>query len=311
MTPPHPTRAARLLPADPLAEVVGRVRQVPDRYREFRQDGHRAAGEHGISPALLGELGDVGLPSSSRDGVRYYDKIDLANVSLALRLPNARTLAMRGWANSLRAASTASAGSFEVEVRAHCPEPGHPGECAYVRSEALRSLAGYTPGATATTGRLHHRVARPSTDGRLPEALAGLVRPLSFHLLPEPLRADLGFLAETNLADCDLAALYLAREAGRLGLAARYSYGFFLAAPYSIVHAWTEVLDGGEWHAFDPHLLNLLGDWSLLDPQEWPPHRSIRSCMARVSDHHVWLTTHHGACAPMSLATRWVEATAA
>lgn len=224
-----------------------------------------------------------------------------------MRLPNARTLAMRGWANSLRATSGAAAGSFEVEVRAHCPQPGHPGECEYTRSEALRSLAGYTPAAASDTGQLRHRVARPMTEGRLPDALASLFRPLRFHLLPEPLRADLGFLAETNLADCDLAALYLTREAGRLGLAARYSYGFFLAAPYSIIHTWTEVLDGGEWHAFDPHLLNLLGDWSLLDPEEWPPHRSIGSCTARVSDHDVWLTTHHGACAPLSLATRRVE----
>ncbi|MER5352910.1 transglutaminase domain-containing protein [Kitasatospora sp. NPDC002551] len=284
---------------------------MPDRYREFRQDGRQAAREHGIGPALIEELGEAGLPSQVRDGVGYFDRVDLANIALALRLPNARTLAMRGWAKSLRTASGAAAGTFEVEVRAHCPQPGHPGECEYTRSEALRSLDGYTPAAVPTLGQLRHRATATESTGRLPEAVAGLLRPLHFHLLPEPLRADLGFLAETGLADCDLAALYLTREAGRLGLAARYGFGFFLAAPYSIIHAWTEVLDGGEWHAFDPHLLNLLGDWSLLDPEEWPSHRSIGSCTARVSNHHLWLTTHHGACAPLSLATHWAEADAA
>ncbi|MFD6530895.1 hypothetical protein [Streptomyces sp. NPDC060184] len=288
-----------------VAEAVDRLHRVPGRHREFVQDARRAAREHGISPALLNQLGDLGLPSQHVDGAHRYDRIDLANVALALRLPNARAMAMRGWANSLSVTAGTGSSFFEVEVEAHCPAPGHPGGCAYELSDALRSLEGYEPRDEVRSGTLRRRMPRPESAAP-PHAreLAELVRPLHYHLLPEALRADLGFLEETGLADCALAAAFLTREAGARGLDARYSNGIFLALPYSMTHTWMEVRDGDSWTALDPHLLHLLTDWSLLNPADWPPYRSIGGCTVRVAERDVWLVTHRGACAVLSLTTR-------
>lgn len=288
-----------------IASITERLRCIPDRYREFVQDEDWAAREHGISRLLLTELCDVGLPFKDKNDSRYFDRLDLANVALTLHLANARSMAMRGWANSLRATAKTPSTTFEVEIQANCPVPGHQGDCAYDLSGALRSLDGYVPGDAVTSGLLRRHVARPGPhQAAWAGELAGLVKSLHYYLLPEELRADLGFLAQTGLADCRLAAVFLTREAKKIGLEARYSFGLFLAVPYSIRHSWTEICDGETWTAFDPHLINLLIDWSLLDPAQWPSHRSIGGCTVRAAGHDVYLITHHGACALMSLSTK-------
>ncbi|MGW4420948.1 transglutaminase domain-containing protein [Streptosporangium sp. NPDC004631] len=293
----EPTEAA-------LSVVVDRVRRVPDRYREFVQDERRAAWEHQISRPLLGRLTDLGLPCAKTRGGWLYDRLDLTNTALNLRLPTARAMAMRGWANSLVAAARAASTVFEIHVEARCPSPGHSGECAYELSDTLRTLPGFTPDSEGHRCGLRRRIERPEPSHQegLRE-LAALARPLRYHLLPEDLRADLGFLAETGLADCGLAALFLTHEARNMGLASRCAFGFFIAVPYSMEHSWTEVRDGGTWTAIDPHLVNLLTDWSFLSPSLWPPHRSIGACTWRIADEDPNLITHHGAPTFLSLAT--------
>ncbi|MEW2085658.1 transglutaminase domain-containing protein [Streptomyces sp. NPDC005283] len=293
-----------------LLEVVERLWRVPDRHREFVQDAQRAAREHQIDAALLGQLTDLGLPSAGSASGRLYDRLDLTNAALALRLPNARALAMRSWAGSLNSSDTQVA--LEIEIGARCPSPGHAGPCSFDRSAALNAVPGYAPGPGTHDGVLRRRIDRQSHQC-LPELreLASLARPLQYHLLPMVLRADLGFLAETGLADCGLAALYLTQEALARGMRARSTFGFFLARPYSMEHTWTEVRSGGAWVAIDPHLVNLLTDWSFLDASHWPPHRSIDGCVLRVADEDPDLITHYGAPTLLTLTTRHISEGAA
>lgn len=289
-----------------LLEVVQRLRRVPDRHREFAQDAQRAAREHQIDAALLERLTALGLPSAGSASGRFYDRLDLTNAALALRLPSARALAMRSWAGSLNSSDAEVA--FEIEIEARCPSPGHAGPCSFERSETLHAMQGYTPGPGTHDGVLRRRIERPARQCQ-PELreLASLARPLQYHLLPLALRTDLGFLAETGLADCGLAALYLTREALARGMTARSAFGFFLARPYSMEHTWTEVRSGGAWVAIDPHLVNLLTDWAFLDASRWPLHRSIDGCVLRIADADPDLITHYGAPTLLTLTTRHIS----
>ncbi|TDC79218.1 transglutaminase domain-containing protein [Streptomyces hainanensis] len=283
---------------------MARIRQVPDRYREFVQTVRDAAWEHRLDHTLLERFTDLGLPCrGGPDGPRY-DRLDLANASLALRLPSARSMAMRGWANTLRATAGSAATTFEVEIRPRCPAPGHPGECAYEASAALRAQPGFTESPDGHRYLVRDRIVAPDTD--VPQEvrdLAALVSPLHYHLLPEELRGDIGFARETNLADCALAVALLVAEATLRGITARPSFGFLLAVPYSIEHAWTEVEFDGRQVSLDPHLLNLLTSWDLLERDQWPSHQPISACTWRLGGHKAHPVLHHGAGSMLSLAT--------
>lgn len=287
-----------------LRAVVDRVRRVPDRYREFVQTERDATSEHRIDDLLLHRLTELGLPRSGSPAEPLYDRLDLANAALALRLPSARSMAMRGWANTLRATAGQAASTFEVEIRPRCPVPGHPGECAYEASPELRSQPGFTTLSDGGHYLVRDRIEAADVD--VPQAvreLAALVAPLHYYLLPEALRADIGFAQETNLADCALASAVLVAQASSWGIRARSSFGFLLAVPYSMEHAWTEVELAGRWVSLDPHLLNLLTTWDLLDRDQWPPHRPISACTWRLSGRKAHPVLHHGAGSMLSLAT--------
>src|SRR5882757_9128555 len=88
------------------AEVVERIRRVPDSARQFTQSRADARRLHRIDETLLVQLLDLGLPCRGRAAGLQLDGLDLANAGLALRLACPRWLAMRWWARSL--AQTAS-----------------------------------------------------------------------------------------------------------------------------------------------------------------------------------------------------------
>lgn len=83
-----------------LRGIVERVRLVPDRHRVFDQDTPAAMRIFRIGTPALSDLLDLGFPHRSSGGERYFDELDLANASLALRLPSPRYLAMRRWPRS-------------------------------------------------------------------------------------------------------------------------------------------------------------------------------------------------------------------
>jgi hypothetical protein len=99
-------------------------------------------------------------------------------------------------------------------------------------------------------------------------------------------------------------ARYLVQEAVALGLTARFSFGLFIAAPYSVPHSWFDLYLDGTWVSFDPHLLNALTDRSLLPAGQWPPHRSIGDAAWRLGDDEFQIAMHNGQIDSVSFPTR-------
>lgn len=289
-----------------LNAVVDRVRRVPDRYREFRVSPERAEWLHRLGRELLDELTDAGLPcrGSSRD--RRYDDRDLSNVSLALRLPSARYLAMRGWAGSLKSPPSDD-DLHEVEITGRPPETAVDAP-RFSPSALLRSLPTFSE---VGNGRYRLRLAPDRRESPVCDVLGALVAPVAdlwFHVLPDELREDLGFLRETGLADCNLAAKFVVERAEAHGMSARRAFGFFLAVPYSIDHVWAEVRVDDSWYGFDPHLLNTLVELGLLSGREWPMRRSIGQSTRRLAFTEDPLVTVAGAGVELSMPTHVVPA---
>lgn len=300
-------RPGRMRPApgeEPLSRVLGRLSRIPDRFRVFGESAADAQRRHGVDADLLDALTDLGLPFAPTVNGPRYDALDLANTSLALALPSPRLMAMRGWSAAIRTAASKAPTTYVVAVEPNCPHQDHDGPCTVETAPQLceQSTFSRSPdGAITLTRHVRGRTAHeyPEVSG-----LTDLVRPIHFHLLPDGLSADVGFLRETGLADCSLAARYLVQEAAALGLTARRSFGLFVAAPYSIPHSWLDLYLGGAWVPFDPHLLNVLTGWGLLSADEWPSHRSIGDAAWHLAEDEFQIARHTGKAASVSFPTR-------
>ncbi len=269
-----------------LRGIAERVRRVPDRHRVFDQDASAVAKIHRIGAPILSDLLDLGFPHRSSGGERYFDKLDLENVSLALRLPSPRYLAMRRWPDVIRAVVENRPVRYDLEVVAECDSamPGH--ECDF-RLPAQVLALGVGPDSTARKFTLSREVKDTAGPGEAPQELRRLFAEVSgfhFHILPEALYGDLSFLADTSLADCELASGFLARRAAEEGWEARRSFGLLLSSPYSLPHFWPEVRLDGVWTAFDPHLINSLVRWEVLAPGEVPAAAVLNAAFLRVTE---------------------------
>lgn len=283
-----------------LQDAVARVLRVPTAYRKFSVPQSALADLYGISGGLLTELLDLGLPS--RRG--QFDRLDLDNVGLALRLPCARNKAMRWWSRSLTQ-SRARPLAQTLRIQARCPLPGHPGECDFALADELTDSLAAEEEPGPLTAWFTVRVSLTAATWTFGAPFSDLFRrvlPLEFHLLPWPLANDLDFLAETGLAECRLATAFLVREAGGLGLPVRSARGIFVANPYPVEHSWIECrVDDGRWLAADPFLLNAFRKWGIVDGQEWAIDASLQSVLWRTGAPEGGLVTHRGDPAPYVL----------
>uniref|UniRef100_A0AAU3GRH1 Transglutaminase-like domain-containing protein n=1 Tax=Streptomyces sp. NBC_01401 TaxID=2903854 RepID=A0AAU3GRH1_9ACTN len=289
-----------------LRGIVERVRLVPDRHRVFDQDTPAAMRIFRIGTPALSDLLDLGFPHRSSGGERYFDELDLANASLALRLPSPRYLAMRRWPAVFRAAADDSAVRYEVEVAAECdaPEPGH--RCDFRLPAEVLAL-GAEPAAGARRFTLIREVGATGRTGEVPEELRRLFAEVSrfrFHILPLALYGDLGFIETTSLANCELASRYLVRRADEDGWEARRSFGLLFSSPYSLHHFWPEIRLDGVWTAFDPYMIISLERWGVLAPAEVPATQVIDSAVFRVAEDWTDLVEDAGRPARVSLLTR-------
>lgn len=283
-------RSATLAPPQAAAQAVAKLLRVPGAHRRFTVARAAVRRGHGIGEELLDQLLDLGLP---HDG-DTFDRLDLDNAGLSLGLECPRRTAMRWWSRALMGSGTGT-GAASVSVTANCPSPGHAGDCEFsLAGEAAGALAAEDlagPGRrrytlTAACGRADCFFGEPFT------ALLDLVRPLEFHVLPHALSADLGFLAETGLADCELASAYLAREGTAMGLPVRVATGIFVAPPYPAEHCWIDCRVGGRWLAADPFLLTALARWGVIDGAQWPGNRSLEAVLWRTGHPLGRLVTH-------------------
>jgi len=135
------------------------------------------------------------------------------------------------------------------------------------------------------------------------------VADVEFYFLPEPLRSDLTFLETAQLGDCELVTRYLVRELTRRGCDARPSFGLLLSSPYSLEHYWPEIQIDGRWTAFDPHLINSLVRWGVLESGQVAPHEVLDGAFYRLGDKWKPLMVDMGIPARTSLLTRRITPT--
>ncbi|MFJ8752646.1 hypothetical protein ACIREO_25415 [Streptomyces sp. NPDC102441] len=291
--------------AEPLRAVVERVRLVPDRHRVLDQDTSTARRIYGIGAPVLSELLDLGFPHRSSGRERYFDELDLANVSLALRLPSPRYLAMRRWPQIFRAVVDERPVRYEVEVSAECGSavPGH--RCDFRLPAEVLALGADRD--TSDRFTLRREVGATGRTGEAPQELRRLFAEASefrFHILPLALYGDLSFLAETSLANCELAGRYLVQRAAEDGWEARRSFGLLLSSPYSLPHFWPEIRLDGVWTAFDPYMIISLERWEVLAPFEVSTAQVLNSAVFRVAEDWIDLVQDAGSPARVSLLTR-------
>ena len=282
------------------AAAVARVLRVPDRYRRFAVHESAVAELYGISVEFLVQLLDLGLPSRAC----RFDRLDLDNIGLALRLPCSRNRAMRWWSRSL-ADSRSRPLADTLSVRARCPVPGHPGACDFALAAELADtlIARKEQADGAVWFKIRVSLAASTWVFGPPfTELFQRVLPLEFHLLPSPLADDLGFLASTGLANCYLATAFLVSEATKLGLPVRSAEGIFVANPYPVEHSWIECrVDAERWMAADPFLLNAFRRWGIIEDPEWTIDQSLQSVLWRIEARTGRLVTHSGLVAPYLL----------
>lgn len=279
------------------ALAVGKVARIPESFKEFAVSAADAVRVHGVGSALQERLLDLGLAHRGTGSNRRFDRLDLDNIGIDLRLSCPRWTAMRWWSRSLPPRVAPGPSGYDLVLRADCPTPDrthacelvfHPGtvksgEPAEVRRAPLQEYR-----IELTTHWSDHCFGEPFTE------LFAEVRPIEFHLMPAGLVADPGFVAFAGLADCRMATAFLARAAARLGLPARPVAGLFLARPFALRHWWIELLDGGRWIAADPFLLQAFQRWGITQPAHWPVNRSPSGVLWQLAVPGMPLAGHGG-----------------
>lgn len=262
-----------------LRLVVERVSRVPTRHRAFTTAYQRARQFYRIPGPVLDQLLDLGFPHQRGGDGLAFDRNDLRSASLILGLRSPQRTAFLAMAGALAAAESNPAGAYAMRIEGSCPDPGHPGECDYALSAAVGRSPAVCRLAAAGAGRFALDL-RVGPGGRHDLTLSGGLRRLveeaarlQFHLIPKGLTGDLGFVAETGLADCTLAMRFLTARGAQLGVAVRGATGLCLSRPFANRHCWLELRQAGRWLPADPFFLNALAGWGLLDGTAWPPHR--------------------------------------
>lgn len=297
-------------PANSIRAAVDRITRVPSRFRRYDQTAATARSAHGISTPLLEALLDNGMPHQSAHGALLFDALDLANASFHLALPSAHSMALRGWVSALRAASEATAVAYSISFRAQCPQPGHPGECTLTQPPQVTSVIGRSTG-DFPPAEFSASFTANTASIMLPPLFRELTAELAeveYHLLPNELHEDIGFLKHSGLADCPLATEFLLRVGSSRGYVVRKSFGILVSMPFSVPHFWVDLNIDGEWHAVDPHLLRMLSVRKLVDPDIWPAYRTLGGAAWRIADRDLPLALHNGHEIPCSLPTRRLPA---
>ena len=291
--------------ADAVAAAVEMLRRVPDQHRHFTVDAGALSRVHRIDPLLLARLLDLGLPHLGSGPERRFDTLDAENLGLTLALPSPRRLGMRWWRRAF--ADVHASRAFSTVIRISAPGPAGPGDQSGCSLDP-RVWGAAVPGGVAETSSGVFMVEPRLDDVRhvFDDSCSGLgelADSIRFHLLPRSLQQDLGFLAETGLADCRLAALFLATEARGHGVRARKSEGLILGRPYASWHAWVEVDVAGRWIAMDPFFLRTLAGWGVIDGQAWPANRSPHPLLWRLDSGYLPLLWRDGVPLPPDAVT--------
>jgi hypothetical protein len=281
-----------------VQEVVDRIRRVPSTWRQYTVTADDLYRIHRVDPALQARLLDAGLPCKGAGDDRLFDQLDLENLGLGLRL-GPRWRIMRWWSEALSEHERFTAETYRIRIPLDCPAPSHSGECAFELDPALVQELGPNDIRPDGVEGFCLDVARgPLTPFHLGAEFDGLITDaaaLHFHMLPNELTRDNGFVAETGLADCRSASRHLIRRGGWSKDRVKALGGLFIGVPLPTWHIWLHVQVDGQWHSADPFLLATFARWGIVDPTRWPPGRSIDGLTLAVDPAHFQAVGHAGA----------------
>jgi hypothetical protein len=219
-----------------VAAFVERLRCIPESARSYECDARRAELHFGFDDEALRALQEAGLPcADDGDGLRF-DACDLHYVGLRLRTATTYLWAARGWARglalfaerSLTHVSIAYAGELEPDADQLPAEVRLP--------DGDRRSVVLAHGRRVAEARIALRGDWPPLPAPAAAIVREVVDPLSFCLLPPPLRGDVDFVRRSGLSDCLTAAQLVVAEWERNGWEARVSSGFLVSLPYSTSH---------------------------------------------------------------------------
>ncbi|MFD8870023.1 hypothetical protein ACFV1F_37805 [Streptomyces sp. NPDC059590] len=286
-----------------IEAALERAARVPRRFRRFEVSAGTAARVHRIGEALLGEALDLGLAYEGSGADRRFDDFDLKNLGLALRIPSPAWLQVRLSAqpfNTAAVATTTYRARFqgrEAGVReAGVPEAGvlepSPRLASGVLDGTLRRLGPdvFEADLRVSAGENAADADQGASDcarelGPLPAEAARL----EYHLVPDELCDDAGFVRETRLADCRAGTTYLVHVAAAAGMPVRRAGGLLLAGAFPLPHHWIEVRRGDRWLPADPLYLTILAAYGLVDADRWPSHRSVVGTVWKICDSYAGL----------------------
>ncbi|WP_329333165.1 hypothetical protein OG866_09075 [Streptomyces sp. NBC_00663] len=293
-----------------IARTIGCLDRVPARYRRFSEHSDKALRFHRIPESVLERLLDGGMPHAKSAGAIMFDVNDLKTVVLRLGIASPQHTALKAMADALKRAARQKETRCTVNILGRCVGPTHDGPCAYGLSgrvrespyvQELRELAPQHFEATVRlpAGDPFHFDLSPAGRRLVTEVLS-----FEFHHIPDALTRDLTFLADAGISDCRLATHFLYTRGKELGLDIRKAAGIFLSRPFSNTHCWIEFKASGEWRPADPFFLTALSRWGILDPAEWPVHRSPEGAYWKLSTELESYVTHQGVGQLPSFLTR-------
>jgi transglutaminase superfamily protein len=287
-----------LAPGEPDDAAVGRfleiVAMVPPGTRRFTVPAAAVARAFGLRAELLTRMVGLGLPSAEKDGVAYFERSDLVNMSVRLRTGTRYLTIRRFWPRAIRALEGKSQMGYSLSYVASCPSgQPHPG-CSF-RVLTPRGSA-ERPGTAGQPGPIYTTDVWLSCEWPELPAIAREVVDIAekFELtwLPLALRTDTGFMRSTGLANCIGLSRILAAESRKRGLQARSVFGFLASPPYGNIHFWAEVRAGELWVPIDPMMIRTMIGWDVLDSSAWTPYRSLGGILCKLGSRSRPVVTH-------------------
>jgi Transglutaminase-like superfamily len=273
-----PPRERRACGWDQAAPLIERLLRLPPEARAYHCSEEQAARHFGVDQTAADALVALGLPCRVLEGCRYFEKGDLHYIGLRLGSAAGYRLATRLTARSLARLSGRSQTRVRIQYVPRVPVKG----LIDVRLPSGRHLTQAHASGNAPVADIEVELSAswPAAGSGLTAVLNSIAL-LDFCLIPHLCRAGTAIATRTGLAECSTSAQLLVELATAAGWQARFCEGVLVSMPYSTEHSWAEVHLDGIWVPFDPLLIAHLQNFGQLDPDEWPPYRSLGGALVR------------------------------
>lgn len=227
---------------------------VPSEHRRLEADETAVQAILRCKADDIEELCRSGIACIERDGVHFFDPVDVYN--LGLLSGSGRTVpevASSYFARLAVAGRDRWTAPVETEVTVDWPAEGN-GATLGDEFGFLR-LAGDTDGGQQTATYVPHGTVRTVASARLGALFQDMLADFSFQLLPTSLKGDAAAIALLGVGDCDGLSPVLAMRCNEAGFDATVESGHVRGGFGWGLHAWVRVEDeDGQPKALDPTL---------------------------------------------------------